>query len=300
MFPGLFVTVPVDVFVSSQDWTYEYYCRIYGVSDFPSILGSMLPIDDPRLDFFNSSCFSNLSSKGQYVNQSTSPKSSVTIPSHALAINRTYQWMVSMANRRNASPPAKGYLHVRVDESLPYMVVVRCVISTLCTPNLEFQRINPTTQVALLSECPGNRSGLINITWNIYQGVNGSSTTIEWTLSNQISQKENIWFFGKRIFRRPLVRCSSAVLTYRTKYEQIHGDRSIVSCESFCHLLAFRSGLYLRLGDQFECIGLRPESATERRILLNHSPTRNYKHIVHRFVSSLVGRGWHQRLHDLW
>jgi hypothetical protein len=195
----------------------------------------------------------------QYVNQSMSPKSSVTILSGALAFNRTYQWMVSMVNRQNAAPTAKGYLLVRVDESHPHVVIIRCVISNMCTLNLEFQRINPTTQVALFSECPGNCSAaLINITWNIYQGVNGSLATIEWTLSSQISQKENIWFFGKRIFLSSLFRCNPAVLTYRAKYEQFHGDGSIVSCESLCHLLAFRSGLCLHRRDQFKCIGLRP------------------------------------------
>ena len=47
----------------SQDWKYEYYCRIYGVWNFPNILGSLLPIDDPRVDLLNPSCFSTQSSK---------------------------------------------------------------------------------------------------------------------------------------------------------------------------------------------------------------------------------------------
>ena len=106
----------------------------------------------------------------------------------------------------------------------------RCVISTLCTPDQEFQRINPTTQVALLSECPENRSALINITWNIYQGVNGSLLTIEWTLYNQTNQKEDIWFFGKRIILSSLFLYNPPVLIHRTKYAKFHGDRSIVSC----------------------------------------------------------------------
>ena len=43
----------------SKVWKYEYYCRVYGVSNFPNIAGSLLPIDDPRVDPFNPSCFSN-------------------------------------------------------------------------------------------------------------------------------------------------------------------------------------------------------------------------------------------------
>ena len=69
----------------------------------------------------------------------------------------------------------------------------------MCIPNLEFQLVNPTTQVALFSKCLGNCSTLINITWNIYQALNGSSTPIRWTPFGQIDQYENIWFFGKRI-----------------------------------------------------------------------------------------------------
>ena len=69
----------------------------------------------------------------------------------------------------------------------------------MCIPNLEFQLVNPTTQVALFSKCLGSCSSLQNITWNIYQALNGSSTPTRWTLFNQIAQHENIWFFGTRI-----------------------------------------------------------------------------------------------------
>ena len=79
----------------------------------------------------------------------------------------------------------------------------RCVISTLCLPNLEFQFVNPTTQVALFSVCTGACSSILNITWNIYQGAppNGSSTVMQWTLFNQTDLYENIWLFGECLFR---------------------------------------------------------------------------------------------------
>jgi hypothetical protein len=70
----------------------------------------------------------------------------------------------------------------------------------MCVPNLEFQLVNPTTQVALFSVCPGNCLSIKNITWNIYQSSNGSSSTVQWTLFNQINQYQNIWFFGKNLF----------------------------------------------------------------------------------------------------
>ena len=133
----------------------------------------------------------------QYPSQTTSPKSSVTILSGALASNRTYQWMVYMENRKNATLQATGYLLVRVDDTRPQLVAIACVISTMCIPNLEFQLVNPTTQVALFSECLGSCSSLINITWNIYQGSNGTSSTTQWAPFTQITQHENDWFYGR-------------------------------------------------------------------------------------------------------
>ena len=69
----------------------------------------------------------------------------------------------------------------------------------MCILNLEFQLVNPTTQVALFSECRENCATLMNITWNIYQGLNGSLATMHWTPLNQISQHDNSWFFGRLI-----------------------------------------------------------------------------------------------------
>ena len=67
----------------------------------------------------------------------------------------------------------------------------------MCVPNLEFQLVNPTTQVALFSICVGNCSTIQNITWNIYYGeINSSSNFTKWTLFNQTTY-QNIWFFGK-------------------------------------------------------------------------------------------------------
>ena len=37
----------------------------------------------------------------------------------------------------------------------------------------------------------------MNISWNIYQSLNGSSTIIPWTPFNQIAQHQNTWFFGR-------------------------------------------------------------------------------------------------------
>ena len=73
----------------------------------------------------------------------------------------------------------------------------RCVIWTLCEPNMEFQRVNPTTQVALASECVGDCTTLRNITWNVYCSTgNSASNQTTWTLFNQSTAHAKAWFFG--------------------------------------------------------------------------------------------------------
>jgi hypothetical protein len=75
-----------------------------------------------------------------------------------------------------------------------------CVISTMCVPNMEYQLLNPTTQVALFSICIGNCSSLLNIKWNIQQGLlNSSSNVVQWTQFNTTISNQNAWFFGECI-----------------------------------------------------------------------------------------------------
>jgi hypothetical protein len=71
----------------------------------------------------------------------------------------------------------------------------------MCAANMEFQRVNPTTQVALFTLCPGTCPDVRNITWNIYEGVMNTSTdTVRWIPFNQMITYQNIWFFGKEYF----------------------------------------------------------------------------------------------------
>ena len=68
----------------------------------------------------------------------------------------------------------------------------------MCTPNLEYQFINSTTQVALFSVCLDNCTSLINITWNIYQGLmNLSTNKTEWIPFIQLNSSIDNRFFGK-------------------------------------------------------------------------------------------------------
>ncbi|UJR25703.1 hypothetical protein I4U23_007054 [Adineta vaga] len=178
---------------NASNWKYKYYCRIYGFFTFPNLQGSLLTIDDMRNDTSNPSCLSNRT--GWQLDNSTN--SSLTILPGSLQSNRTYQFMVHMENRQNSSTQAAGYVLVKVEDSSPQLILISCVIWTLCEPNLEYQRVNPTTQVALFSVCAGNCTGIQNITWNIYYGTLNTSTNFtQWTLFNQMSAYRDIWFFG--------------------------------------------------------------------------------------------------------
>lgn len=72
----------------------------------------------------------------------------------------------------------------------------------MCEHNLEFQYINPTTQVALYSYAVDKSTHQNSIEWKIYQGLMNSSTDIQkWDLFPLMKQYRNQWFFGK--YTRP-------------------------------------------------------------------------------------------------
>ncbi|CAF1362531.1 unnamed protein product [Adineta ricciae] len=192
--PGTYSINPDNKIFNASNWKYEYYCRIYDLHEFPNLNGSLLTIDDQRNDSLNPSCLSNRT--GFTFNNMIN--SSLTILSNSLQSNRTYQFMIHMKNRQNSSLQATGYLLVQIVDRSSQTILIDCVISTLCASNLEFQLINPTTQVALFSICIGNCTTLENIMWNIYSGIrNSSSNMITWTLFNQTTMYEDIWFFGR-------------------------------------------------------------------------------------------------------
>ncbi|CAM2729577.1 unnamed protein product, partial [Rotaria socialis] len=194
--PGSYSIDPDTITFNASNWNYEYYCRIYPDYSFPSILGTDLPLDDPRTQQFNSSCFSNQSGLN-YVGATNSPKSSLIILGNSLKSSQTYQFKVTMLNLQNSSVQGFDYLLVKVERNQQMLIVMGCVISTLCGENVEYQYVNPTTQVALFSTCTDNCQSINNITWNIYQGVmNTTSNVVQWTAFQNVKQYENIWFFG--------------------------------------------------------------------------------------------------------
>ncbi|UJR18151.1 hypothetical protein I4U23_005051 [Adineta vaga] len=127
--PGTYSMNSDNNVFATNDWSYEYYCRLYHFYQFPNING------------------------WEYHN---SIKSSLTIHSHSLQSNRTYQFMVSLTNRQNSSVQSIGFILVKVENVHSPMIIVGCVISSMCISNQEFQLINPTTQIALFSYCIGD------------------------------------------------------------------------------------------------------------------------------------------------
>ncbi|CAF0915635.1 unnamed protein product, partial [Adineta steineri] len=199
--PGTFSVDPDEATFDATKWKYTYYCRIYDLYNLPNLQGILLSIDDSRVDPYNPSCLSNRSGNGTgliFGNLTSSPNSSLTVLGGSLQLNQMYQFMVYMENRKNSSIQATGYVLVTIEVTHPQLIAVGCVISPMCVPNLEFQLLNPTTQVALFTVCIGTCTNLQSIKWNIYQGSDNStsSNSTQWILFNNTILYENIWFFG--------------------------------------------------------------------------------------------------------
>ena len=111
----------------------------------------------------------------------------------------------------------------------------RCVISTLCVPNLEYQLINPTTQVALFALCLGNCTLPRNLTWNIYRGENNASQNItQWTLFTPT----NLSVFGRSMLFTDLRDGRSLCFHLQVRRQRISRRRRI----SFFRVLRSRCG----------------------------------------------------------
>lgn len=104
-----------------QEWKYNYYCRVFGVSGFPTLNGSLLTVDDMRNDSANPSCLSNRTG-WRFDNVI---HSSFTIVGGSLRSNQTYQFMVEMQNIANPSKQVTGYLlvNVRDIDSVPVIAI---------------------------------------------------------------------------------------------------------------------------------------------------------------------------------
>ncbi|CAF4796845.1 unnamed protein product, partial [Rotaria socialis] len=193
--PGEYSVDPDTRKFDATQWNYTYSYRIYGL---PGTNRTWIPIGNEEVTLANNSCFYNQSDNIKPCQYSVNKlRSSVTILENTLKVNQTYQFMVQMDNLNNATVRATGYVLVHVQNTRPPMVAIGCIISTMCSHNLEFQYINPSTQVALFSFSVDKSVSPTNITWNVYYGLmNSSSDTHNWTLFTNMIKYRNIWFFG--------------------------------------------------------------------------------------------------------
>ncbi len=68
----------------------------------------------------------------------------------------------------------------------------------MCSLNFEFQRVNPTTQVALFSNCVDNCTIHKSIAWYIYQGSQNSTTNrVKWDRFPPKDGSSEDRFFGQ-------------------------------------------------------------------------------------------------------
>ncbi len=75
----------------------------------------------------------------------------------------------------------------------------RCTIK-MCLPNVQYQRINPTTQAVVTSECLTCENAVNTvIEWNVYSGFQSGypNNDIQWILYPNMDAYENILFYGK-------------------------------------------------------------------------------------------------------
>ena len=146
--PGLYSIDLDEIQFNASDWNYQYFCRISGQSNFPNLFGSLLSIDDPRVDPLNPSCLNNRSGRvvdlllfdlflcsrfevngssslsWRFSGVPRSLKSSLILLGGSLRANVTFQWMLQIENKRNNSLQGTGYLLLRVEQTSPQLIAI--------------------------------------------------------------------------------------------------------------------------------------------------------------------------------
>ena len=177
------------------------------------------------------------------------------------------------------------------------------MVSRLCVPNLEYQFVNPTTQVSLFSQCLPLCTAINNITWTVYQGImNASSNIVRWTPYPGMKQYESIWFYGNSSILMLMI-CMFFLLSDWIKAPTPATSLPPISC--FCPIRrstigASKFSTSLPVRDEFKCFELHHQSAANEWLLFHCSTQRHYQHVVSRSSAPRLARSrWHQRLFDL-
>ncbi|CAF1385787.1 unnamed protein product [Adineta ricciae] len=176
--PGNYSYDQNSIHFNQHDWHYEYYCRIYSTNS-------------QQFSTFENSNETCLLGGWTYNNVN---RTAITIFSKAFQLNQTYQFMVQMTHRKNSSLQSFDYLIVQVENLQSPIIIIKCLIITMCSSKDEFRYVNRHTQISLCSFCTNNCSQTVKISWNIYQGILTSpNATIQW---NSVILLPTSSFFG--------------------------------------------------------------------------------------------------------
>jgi hypothetical protein len=92
----------------------------------------------------------------------------------------------------------------------------------MCSPNVEYQRINPTTQALVTSYCVQTCDNAtdIDIQWSVYRGfqTNYPNNDIKWILFLNMSAYDNILFYG--MIQKQRFFCLQILLFIQRSYDK--------------------------------------------------------------------------------
>ncbi len=83
--------------------------------------------------------FSDPKAKWEYNGVKLSPESSITILAGSLQLNKKYQFLVQMGNRRNVTLQATGYVLVQIEDSNRPMIAIGYKFNLLHFNNFNIQ-----------------------------------------------------------------------------------------------------------------------------------------------------------------
>lgn len=123
----------------------------------------------------------------------------------------------------------------------------------MCAPGQEFQAINPSTQVALFSECMGACESLESVSWVVYHGMNDSTTgEMRWDPLKHPKPPQTLPFFGERMPKLSDQCSPDERSPCRDGSTELHRKEYSLSQQSSHCLLAFRSDVYFFEGEERE------------------------------------------------
>ncbi|CAM4771183.1 unnamed protein product [Rotaria magnacalcarata] len=198
--PGIYSIDPDSNHFNAQNWTYEYYCRIYEQASYPMFNGQQISIDSTLVDPINPSCFDSPGNTSLFKYGPVNNQSILYIEPLALQSGRSYEFQAILTNIYDTSIQYAGYALVQVQKDDSVEISVECIIS-MCVPDAEYQLINPTTQALVTSACVSGCNNVVNtnIQWSIYYGIQTGypNNDIQWILFTNMSSFDNIFFYGR-------------------------------------------------------------------------------------------------------